>query len=134
MKIKQFLLCCTFVSCSYQAEELKKENVKLQAMVDSLSSIVSENEKKSSGLVIDENLAIKAFKQHVEFYCSQCEYKDFRVKRVSDMDFDIVLQKRSPVSYQKKWSGQIVRISFTDDGKFIVDNVTGGDYCLGCNM
>ncbi len=135
-----FFILPILLSCNYQLSELKKENAELSRKVDSLSDALlyyklqetdSHNQKKSYSSY-DNQRALSEFLNHLGFYCKNCDYKDFKVRKSGDNTFDISMNKRSNAKYvENGWTGVVIRITFNDNGKYTIKNLKG-TYDFGC--
>jgi hypothetical protein len=135
------LISLALSSCNNQElQKLKSENINLTSQNDSLKNIVSYYEQKEVANNKRQELtskytnqsAIETFKNHVNFYCKNCDYKDFRVNKYSDYIFDISMTKRSNAEHvMHDWIGVVVRLTFQSNGKFTIQNLQG-TYDFGC--
>ena len=128
-----------FNSCG-NSNQRETGNILLQKRVDSLSMELlncgdqhfSEEDKTASAISFDSEYTLESFKEHVAFYCKNCDYKDLEVKQFSQNIFDISVNKRSNAKYiANSWTGVVVRLTFLANGKFNTQNLQG-QYDFGC--
>ena len=89
-------------------------------------------DQKSKVNSFNEQSALENFKEYTSFYCKNCDYKDFKVKKYSNNSFDISMQKRSNAEHvEHGWTGVVVRLTFDENGKYSVQDLQG-THDFGC--
>lgn len=116
------------ISCVSRSEyeAIQKENESLRKEIDLLNqNIKTEVEKRVN---YSEEEVLSQFKDYLEFYCSGCEFKDFKIRKSVGSSFDISMKKKVKNSDfpTNTWSGFVVRITFNSNGTFIVEDIDPG--------
>lgn len=73
-------------------------------------------------------------KNYLEFYCPDCLFKDFNIRKVDDCRFDVRMKKKSKDNQPyASWIYVTVRMTFTEDGMYYIEDVDGSHKwaCLG---
>ena len=102
-------------------DELVEENESLKEEINSL-----QLKKAFVNNICTEATVRTELKSYLEFYCPDCLFKDFKIRKVDDCKFDISMLKKSKDNQPyASWISVIVRMSFTEDGKYTVEDVEG---------
>jgi len=120
------LLSCVSTS---EHEKVVNENARLKEQNEFLKGELEKciEHKAFVEQVCTEESALETVKSHLNFYYSGCSFKDYKVRPSGECSYDISMKRKK---YNQHWQSVVVRIIFTNDGKYNFSIVNG--YLVDC--